>query len=97
MSVNFFTDDEVPFYCILLFLLNKESSARNLFSDAIASPSTLSVGGSVIVSDFGDSYRIYRACKLVLLLLFFFISLRTLLVFISYTPPSPFLFRLESW
>ena len=37
------------------------------FSDAIASPTTCqSVSGSVIVSDFGDSYHIYyRACELV--------------------------------
>ena len=40
------------------------------FLDAIASPSTYpcqSVGGSLIVSDFGDIHCIYRACELVCL------------------------------
>ena len=39
------------------------------FLDVIASPSTFpcqSMAGWVIVSDLGYSYRIYRACKLVL-------------------------------
>ena len=41
-----------------------------LFLDAIESPSTYPCGSvsrwSVMFSDFGDSYRIYRACRLVL-------------------------------
>ena len=55
-----------------------------LFLDAITSSSTYPcqwVGQSVIVSDFGDSYRIYRACKLVSLSLCMFFYL---FVFLSW-------------
>ena len=51
---------------------NLKSYHRDLlicFLDAIASPSTYpgrSVSQSVMFSDFGDSYRIYRDCELVL-------------------------------
>ena len=50
--------------------LRRVSSGRWVsFSDAIAPPSNTlfngSVGGSLIVSDFGDNYRIYWACELV--------------------------------